>query len=526
MRKIPIVFLLLITFVLYQCTVDNNKPTKKITQQNTSISSGEELAKIYCAACHQYPAPDLLDKKTWSNFVLIRMASFMGIYINGGKYMSKMPAQWLEPGVGGQRVKAANIYPDQPVLTTAEWEKIVEFYIKNAPEKLPVSPQREIKVGVPFFDSKPFSSNNNIAPLVQSMTVDKAANNVYAAEYKGGIFKYDFNGKLLDHYPAQSHIVKMKATKDEIVLLDMASRYGSDTPNGTFTMAKSFNDLKQKKYKTNIQKLMRPVDFVMGDLTGNNKEDIVMAEYGNLLGALSWFENKEDGSYQRHELFSDDGSIKAEIVDVNKDGKNDIIALKGNSDEGIDWYINEGNGKFKRERKLRFPPTHGSTHFQILDFDKDGEDDILYSNGDNGDYTPILKPYHGIHLFLNKKGKYQEEFFIPLNGVYQAEAVDLDKDGDLDIAAVSFHPDFQNNQKEGFVIFVNDGKNNFTAHTISQFANSRWMRFITTDIDGDKDIDILLSAMNIKTPEISQTVAKKWETAADAIILLENKISK
>ena len=51
---------------------------------------------------------------------------------------------------------------------------------------------------------------------------------------------------------------------------------------------------------------------------------------------------------------------------------------------------------------MRFLPTNGSTHFQLLDFNGDDKKDILYSNGDNGDYPPILKPYHGIHLFLNK----------------------------------------------------------------------------------------------------------------------------
>ena len=45
-----------------------------------------------------------------------------------------------------------------------------------------------------------------------------------------------------------------------------------------------------------------------------------------------------------------------------------------------------------------------------------------------------------------------------MNGVYQAEAVDFDQDGDLDVAAVSFHPDFQNHPQEAFVIFINDGE--------------------------------------------------------------------
>jgi len=79
----------------------------------------------------------------------------------------------------------------------------------------------------------------------------------------------------------------------------------------------------------------------------------------------------------------------------------------------------------------------------------------------------------------------------------------------MDIAAVSFHPDFTGNPKESFVIYINDGSNNFTPYTIPQHANSRWMRFITSDIDSDGDIDILLSAMNIKTPYSCEMASSK-----------------
>jgi len=355
------------------------------------------------------------------------------------------------------------------------------------------------------------------------MTVDEKTKEVYAAEYQGGIYKFDFHGDLIKKHSGRGHVVKMLARENDFVTLDMATRFASDNPQGTLRIGKSLDEYSFDKLELVYAKLMRPVDFSIGDLTGNGQEDFVIAEYGNMLGALSWLETRAQGDYLRHELYSEDGAIKSEIRDLNGDGKNDIISLMGNSDEGIDWYINQGNGKFERKRKLRFLPTNGSTHFQLIDFDEDGVEDLLYSNGDNGDYQPLMKPYHGIHLYLNKNGSYEESFFLPLNGVYQAEAVDFDKDGDLDIAAVSFHPDFDSNQKEGFVIFENDGGNNFERFTISQYADARWMRFVTTDIDGDSDIDILLSAMNIKTPEVPNSVVQGWNNANESIILIENQ---
>ena len=517
MRKFPIIIILFSTFFLFQCTDNPSAPELKAPE------TGEELSKVYCVSCHMYPSPELLDKKTWADFVLIRMGNFLGIYQDGKKYVDKMPGKWLEPGKGGYRVKQAKVYPDKPALSVEEWQKIAKFYLENAPASIPsASLKTEIKIGIPFFKSKSFSQKKDILPVVQAMEIDSENKLVYATEFQGGVYKFNYQGKALDYLKGKSHIVDLEVQNNQFVTLDMASRYASDNPKGAFNISKSFNDFKLKKHQLSLEELMRPVSFTSGDLNGDETTDYVIAEYGNLLGRLAWWEGMKDGKFKRHTLFPDDGAIKAEITDVNGDGKNDIIALQANSDEGIDWYINQGGNEFQRERKLRFLPTNGSTHFQLIDFDGDGKKDILYSNGDNGDYTPILKPYHGIHLFLNKNGKYEEEFFIPLNGVYQAEAVDFDQDGDLDIAAVSFHPDFQNHPQEAFVVFINDGENNFSAHTITQFEEGRWMRFVTADLDGDKDVDILLSAMNIKTPEVPRQVADKWAAADNAIIFLEN----
>lgn len=525
MKKIPIIGSILAIFLLWQCADSSANQIKEAAKNSLETSmSGEELAKIHCASCHKYPSPDLLDKSTWGNFVLLRMAAFLGIYHDNVKYLDKMPAQWIEPGVGGQRVAAAKIYPAEPLISREDWEKIRDFYLKNAPAKLAsASTKVEIKVGIPNFTIIEFNPSKKVPPLIQAIAIDEANNSVYAGVYKDGIYKMNDEGKLVDKTMGETFFVDFGMGKNEFAALDMATRYATDNPTGQLLIANSFDNFKRKKFTGNLQKLMRPVSFNSGDLDGDGVADYLISEYGNYLGQLAWYSSKNNGkSFEQHVLYPDDGSIKAKIVDLDNDGKNDILALEGNGDEGIDRYLNQGNGAFKRERVLRFLPTNGSTDFQVIDFDGDGKQDILYSNGDNGDYTPILKPYHGIHLFLNKNDEYKEAFFLPLNGVYQAEAVDFDQDGDLDIAAVSFHPDFKNHPQESFVFYENDGQNNFTAHTIPQFADSRWMRFATGDVDKDGDVDILLTAMNIKTPEIAKTVADKWAKEETAILFLQN----
>ena len=42
-------------------------------------------------------------------------------------------------------------------------------------------------------------------------------------------------------------------------------------------------------------------------------------------------------------------------------------------------------------------------------------------------------------------------------GAFGARAADFDNDGDLDIAAISFYPDFEIEKRESFVYLQNNG---------------------------------------------------------------------
>ena len=43
------------------------------------LAKAEALARQHCIACHLFPEPDLLDKKTWTTQVMPRMAIRMGL---------------------------------------------------------------------------------------------------------------------------------------------------------------------------------------------------------------------------------------------------------------------------------------------------------------------------------------------------------------------------------------------------------------------------------------------------------------
>ena len=94
--------------------------------------TGEELAKVYCASCHRYASPDLLDKKTWQAGVLPHMALRLG-FITDTLDLGRHQAQLDEQAQGA----ALGYLPAGPVLSAADWKKIVAFYAETAPDSLP-----------------------------------------------------------------------------------------------------------------------------------------------------------------------------------------------------------------------------------------------------------------------------------------------------------------------------------------------------------------------------------------------------
>lgn len=465
----------------------------------------ERLAKQYCAACHIFPEPSLLDKKTWEKGVLPEMGFRMAI--PGHPIKLTTPVEELP-------IIFSSI-PGKPMVTNEEWQSIKNYFTRNAPDSLPGAVYDTDSLE--GFTPLPFLSLTNAA--ISLLTSDSGR--LYAGTRYGGLYITDIHSGKMDYRKLESAPSHLNADEEGIFVLEMGHMDPHDLSTGKLVRI----GLHSETREVILDSLQRPVHFEKADLDGDNDDDIIVCAFGNYTGALLLFENS-NGVYVRRTLNASPGARKTIVRDINNDGRKDILALLTQGDERVVAYINTGNMRFEEKVLLRFPPVYGSSYFDIADFTNDGHFDILYTNGDNADYSPVLKPYHGVRLFENDgHNKFTEVWFHPMHGASQAIAADFDKDGDLDIGAVAFFPDFKKHPEQGFIYFENKGRHTFRPKTTAAALSGRWLLIDAIDHDSDGDTDIILGALNFKSDIVPASRYSHWLSSKSSLLVLKNDLN-
>jgi len=462
-----------------------------------SIREGEALAKVYCQSCHLLPDPALLDSRSWEKGVLPNMGPRLGIFRNNFEHY---------PSSRNDTNLDKSFYPSQPLLKPEEWQHIVDYYTALSPDSLGAqSRSRPIRKGLPFFTALAPSVRYEM-PATSFIRVDTTAGGRGLWRFDihyGSLYRLDSSLRPVDSLRMTGAVVDMEQRGKDLV----ACNIGLLTPNnGKFGKAQSLVIGPDGKMKGDslplFDRLARPVQLTAADFNRDGREDWLACEFGNLTGALSWMENKGEGRYERHVIKAVPGAIRAVISDQNHDGLPDCWVLFAQGDESISLFTNEGGGRFSEQQVLRFPPMYGSSYFEMADFNKDGFPDIVYTCGDNADYSPVLKPYHGVYIFLNDgRNHFSQEYFFPIHGCYKAMARDFDGDGDLDIATISFFPDLDHQPEEGFIYLENLGETHangrsgamdFQPYSCAEAEGGKWLTMDAADLDGDGRMDIVL----------------------------------
>lgn len=482
-------------------------------KKDADVKDGKELAKVYCRSCHILPEPGQLTKELWKDHVLPQMGYFMGIYPNDSFRNSL-----IEKGEASDRVQQAGIYPERPVFDPSDFEKIKAYFINEAPESFSTTlhPRRP--------------NNSTFETILSKNVFSPPSTTLIRFNDKGGLYFGDAHTMQFLELKRDGSI-KIAAELEEGAVC--AEEYGKDiyvTVMGSFSPTDAALGMLVKLplegkegAELVLDKLQRPVHSAIADFNNDGLMDFVVSEFGKFTGGLNVYFGQANSSYEKKPIWQKPGAVKTYVKDMDRDGKMDIVALFAQADEGIDIFYNKGEKNFTRERVLAFPPGYGSTSFHLIDYDKDGFEDIIYTGGDNADFKPIARPYHGIYIFKNDgKNNFKQTFFYCLNGAYDARLHDFDMDGDLDIAAVSFFPDFVNQIDDGFVYLENIGDFKFMPSTFDAVEKGRWILMDVRDYDKDGDEDLVLGSLVMEVVPDNGLV-EKWTKGGLPFVILENK---
>lgn len=470
----------------------------------------EQTARQYCGSCHTFPDAKLLPWTTWESSVMPQMSFRMGRDLSQLPTLSKADQSEVLP-----------ILPAQSMVTEEEWVAIQRYYQKNAPATLPIAAdsgriEQELKgftaeqyriAGFPLHTFTTYLKNDHAYFLGSRLSKLHRMNSQLIATDS---FALDSPPSMIISEPGMPLTVLLMGIMDP-----------NDQAAGKLIQL----DLQNRQAVTLIDSLRRPVHVSQADLDGDGLSDYIICSFGNYTGDLSAFRNRGDGTFERRVLINIPGARKTIVRDFDNNGKPDIMVLMSQGDERLILLHNQGRFEFRQRTLLTFPPVYGSSYFDLADFNGDGHDDILYTNGDNADYSMVLKPYHGVRIYLNDgKNEFKQSWFYNMHGASEAVADDFDNDGDVDIAAVSFFPPFKAHPELGFIYFEATDTG-YVPRTTSLAGEGRWLRINAEDIDDDGDKDLLLTALDFNRG-IPEKLLSDWKLKPVSVLLLRNNASQ
>ena len=444
---------------------------------------GEAAAREACSVCHAFPPPEILPSAKW-NETIFEMLSLAVDSIGAPKGTS-VP---LDPPIGD----------------------ILEYYARAAPRELPAP----VEWPEPTDGPVPFARHSlGVAggpqPLVANVRLfslrPERPLEVIAVDMRSGLVlrgspaRPDARLEIVARVPNPCHSEAVDLDKDGILDLLVANLGGvtpGDHTDGSVVWLKGKADGSFQN-TTLAGGLPRIADVQAADFDGDADLDLVVAAFGwRTVGATLLLENRTiDWSsplFVPREVDWRQGSIHVPVSDLDKDGRPDFVDLISQHHETVVAFVNQGKGAFEPKAVYKAPhPGWGSSGIELHDLDKDGDVDVLLTNGDMLDEF-LLKPYHGI-VWLENRGTFPftEHKLAALNGVHRAQAVDLDVDGDLDVVACTLIPGMKTYGRPlpSLVWLEQVAPGRFERHTLEKGGYHASLD--VGDVDGDGDGDIV-----------------------------------
>ncbi len=482
--------------------------------QESKEQKQARLFTSYCASCHVLPDTDVLPKKMWEEALLPDMAARMGIKDSGYNPLKGVSFEEAE------MIIKSGIYPAAPIMKQEDWELLKSYILELAPDSLVSRAYPHTSKKMELFKAIPISLDDNPGNFMTYFEIRK--DTLWMGDIRGGLYTYRYGDKKPVLFKqATSAVVDFDTYDQKSYITAIGKLDPTDVLSGQIFL------LEGDELVPSADLFHRPVNTYVVDLNNDHRTEFVVSEFGNLTGQLSLIEDAFEANMKKTTLLAQPGTIKVEVVDLNKDNRLDIIALTSQGDETITVLYQQEDFTFIPEKVLRFSPIYGTSWFEVIDYDKDGDLDIVTVNGDNADKTFIHKPYHGLRIHINDgTNHFEEKYFYPLNGATRFTTDDFDQDGDVDFGVISTFPDYENYPDYSFVYLenINSSSFDFSPTIIEHSMDSRWFLLDKGDIDLDGDIDIVLSSFTYVFTPVPKNITDQWQEKNVDLLILENNL--
>jgi hypothetical protein len=471
----------------------------------------EQVHNFCGGSCHAYPPPDTFPRRVWRQEVERGFKFFEG---------SGLP------------------------LKAPPFESVVRYYEKRAPEELPAAVWKSASRPLDLqFEQLSYPgpegierfaiSNVNLVHLPAPGKpppgkADRQPLDILACDMAGGLvmllrpYEPSPAWKVLARVPHPAHAEVIDLDGDgiaDILVANLGSfpptdeRLGSvvwlrGRPDGTFTPI------------TLLDKVGRVADVQAADFRGVGKLDLIVAVFGwQRTGEIVYLENHTTDpnkpNFVRRVLDERHGTIHVPVTDLNGDGKPDFVALISQEHETIVAFLNEGNGQFRKQTLWSGPhPGYGSSGIQLIDLDRDGKIDVLYTNGDVLDDPYLFKPYHSVQWLKNLGGlRFEHRPLTPMYGTHRAVAADLFGTGRPAVVASSFLPDdkFPERRKrkaDALIVLEQIAPGEFERHSLAT-VDCDHVTCAVGDLYGRGQLDIVVGNFTPLTAKHPVTIFKR-----------------
>ncbi len=227
------------------------------------------------------------------------------------------------------------------------------------------------------------------------------------------------------------------------------------------------------------------------DLNQDGYEDIVISNgYGNSFNVNSYiYWGASGGQFSTKTELSTHDAYGNTVADLNSDGYLDIVfgnAYNGSS-FNINSYIYWGNASASYNTKTELP-TQGVVGTSLADLNKDGYVDIVFSNSYNGSSCNI----NSYIYWGNASASYTTKTELPTQNAISSSIVDINKDGYLDIVFSNKYNGSSYNINS--CIYWGDASNTYSTKTELPTCGAHENSVI--DLNGDGYFDIVFSNYN------------------------------